>query len=649
MREALMAVIVLALVAALAPAQAEDAAPTQWRGVDIEELMANAPDKEAFPEASAVFLYLQEMTDVADDGTLTTTRNKLTRILTLQGRERYSNPSFLYDTESTTIALNRGVTVRSTGREVEVEEDGINDITPAFLEGATIYANVLEKVISFPVVGPGSTMDLQTTTTTTPMEDRSFSNVEYMGDTDPVQKAEFTLSYPPGLYSPTYAVSNGLLGDVEMDVQTGEGELVFTVEDVPALVEEGNMPPQSELLPRVIYSSYGSWDEPAAFFADAFYPHVQTDGDVAAKTAALTSGVSSDGEKVKAIFLDVARNVRNVYLNLGIAGYEPNDASTVLANRYADTRDKAVLLVSMLRAAGIDAYPAAIQQTRGRFDESVPTLKQFNRLLVAIPSGGGYDFLDPFLDDALYGYLRWGRGNKALIVKDEGVGELVNILAFDPRENYARKSMDIAVAPDGSATVTVSCNLEGYFDRSTRMQLKDATQSEKDKVFEGSANAVSAGARSVEYAHSDLLDLTEPVSVSQTVGAPDFAVPQGDMMIVRIPQFPFGFSSIAAYPTLAERRYPFELPCESESVLSIRIDLPDGYEVVRMPENLAFSNDSADWTVACEWDDAENAVSWSVGATFRETRVPVDSYAAFKADYDAVALSKNRLILLRKV
>ncbi len=640
MKKALCAIIALALAAPVASAQ--------WRDVDITTLMKDAPGKEDYPEASAIFLYLQEMTDVAEDGSITTARNRLTRVLTLMGREEHSNPSFYYDTDRTTIDLLRGVTIRATGREVPVEEDGINDITPAFLEGATLYANVLEKVISFPVAGPGSTMDLQTVEHTVAAPDRSFSAVEYMGDTDPILKAEFTLSYPPEAYSPTYATLPGRLGDARMSESATDGRLVFSAEDIPALVEEENMPPRSELLPGVIFSSYTSWDEPAAFMAGVFYPHVQTDSDIAARVAEVTSGATTDAERTEAIFLDVARNVRNVSLSLGLGGYEPNDASTVLANKYADTRDKAVLLVSMLRAAGIDAYPAAVKQQRGGFVETVPTLKQFNRLFVAVPSAAGYDFLDPSLDDAHYGYLRWGHGNTALVVRDNGSGELVEIPAFDPSDNLASKWMEIVIDADGGARVIAACDLSGYFDRFTRMSLKDATDSEESKAFDGYANVVSAGAKSVERTHSDLADLTMPVSVRQVIDAPDFAVPQGDMMIVRVPSFPFPFASVNVYPTLAERKYPFEFPCESETDLSVSIALPEGYEVVRLPDPVSSTSDIADMSIDCIWDETTHTVTWKANVVLKKMQVPTDVYAAFKAASDGIAAARNNLILLKK-
>ncbi len=641
MRKGALALIALALAATLVGAD-------EWPGVDVEKLIEDAPDKEDYPDASAVILNIQETTEVAEDGSSLTTRNKLIKMLTLRGRERYSNQSFYYNTDEESLELVKGVTIRKSGRVVEVEEDGINDVTPAFLEGATIYANVLEKVISFPVAGPGSTIELQLLEKRKASEDGSFSGIEYMGAKDPVLHAEFRLRYPAESGRPAAVALPGLLGDVALEHASSSGELSWSADNLPALVEEDHIPPEHELLPRIIYSSYKTWDEPAAYLGGEFYPHVESDGAVAERVAELVDGLSSDEGRIRAIFLDVATNVRNVNLALGLGGYEPNDANTVLANKYGDTRDKAVLLISMLRAAGIDAYPAAVRSERGTFVESVPTLKQFTRLLVALPTEEGYRFLDPFLDDVSYGYLRWGRGNTALVVKPDGSGELVQIPPFDPEENVARRTMSIFLSDDGSAFVRVVAHLTGYFDRKARKALKDATPDEKERLFDKAANAVSAGATNVEYNMMDMADLTSEVRITQSIEAPDFAVVQGDMMIVRIPEFPYEFAGIDAYPTLVERRYPFEIPCEATSRLEVKVVLPKGWDVARVPESLSIEGDVADFELISDWYERKQSIMWLATVTLKKKRIAVDEYAAFKEGYDAVASPKNRLVLLKK-
>ncbi len=644
MKKVVLTLVVLALAATMALAE-------QWLDTDVEGLIESAPSKEDYPDASAVFLKIQETAEVAEDGSVVTMRNKLIRILTLRGRERYSNQSFLFNEELSALSLVKGVTVTKMGRVKEVEEDAINDVTPAFLKGASMYANVLEKVISFQAVGSGATMELQLRENHDPAVDGSYSGIEYMGAEDPVFTASFTIRYPEGAKAPSSVGYTGSLDTTTTIAKAAElGEIVYSVSSVPALIEEEYMPPATELYPTVIYSSYTSWDQPAAFFAGEFFPHVETGGEIASRAAELTRGLSSNEDKTRALFLDVATEVRNVHMPLGIGGYAPNDAEQVLENKYADTRDKAVLLTSMLRAAGIDAFPALVAGSPdARFTESVPTLKQFTRILVAIPDGGSYGFLDPFMDDVSYGFVRWGRGNTALVVRDDGSSELVRIPSFRASENHARKSMVIAMDSDGNADVRASCELTGYFDRKARRDLKDATPSEAQKLFDTAANVVSTGASDADHSHSDLTNLTEPVTVLQNIEAEGFAVRQGDMMIVRLPPFPHSFASTGLYPSLAERRYAFEFPCEFGSDIVLDLSLPDGYEVTWLPEDVTLITPDAVFKLTCESYEDQRTVVWTRSITINERSISVDSYGEFKENYDTLSSPKNRLILLKKI
>lgn len=653
MKNALFILTALAVLTAAVPALAAGETAGVWTDEAVQKLIENSPGEADYPDAAAVFLRLEDTVEIAPDGSMHAWRNSLTKVLTLMGRETYSNKSFLYNSDESALTIAKGVTVRSTGRVVEVEKDAVNDVTPAFLQGATIYANVLEKVISFPVAGPGSTLELRLEETGTPAKDGSFSGVEYLGADDPVIDAAFTLRYPADAPAPRSLAIAGAIGDITIEKTSSAGELSFSTKDVPGIVPEENMPPATELYPRVLYSSYATWDQPAAFLADRFFPHVRVDGPIAERAAEVTAGLTADGDRIRAVFLDVATNVRNVQLNLGVGGYEPNDASAVLANKYGDTRDKAVLLVSMLRAAGIDAWPAAVAAERVPADrqqllESVPTLKQFNRLLVAVPDGGGYRFLDPFLDDAPYGYLRWGRGNTTLVVKDDGSGVRVPVPGFAGDENLARRFMTVVVQPDGAANVHASCELQGYFDRKARMALKDASPSDEQKVFDAAANAVSSGATDATHSHSDLKNLLEPVRVQQDVSAPDFAVPQGDMMIVRVPVFPYEFASTGVVPTLSERKFPFDYPCEATTELEVKMLIPDGYRVARLPQPILIHSETAHFELSCDWNADTRTVLWRQVARVKQRRIGVEDYAQFKAGHDAVTAPKNRLVLLEK-
>jgi len=652
MRSATLTLAALAVLALALPAVAGDA-PGPWTDEMVQGLIAKAPDASDYPDAAAVFLRMEDTVEFAPDGSMRAWWNSLAKVLTLMGREKYSNRTFLYNSDESALTLARGVTVRESGRVVEVENDAVNDVTPAFLQGATMYANVLEKVVSFPVAGPGATMELRLEETRRPMKDGSFGGVETLGMDDPVLDATFTLRYPADRPVPKTVAISGAVGEITIEKSSRAGEVSFAIKNIPGIVPEENMPPAGELYPRVAYTSYDSWDQAASFFAGEFFPHVQTDGPVAERAAELTTGVTTDEAKVRALFIDVATGVRSVFLDLGLGGYEPNDASVVLSNRYGDTRDKTVLLVSMLRAAGVEAWPAAVASRPVPADiaaalDGVPTLSAMDHLFVAVRDGEGYMFLDPLIDDAPYGYLRWGRGNTALLVRDDGSGERVSVPPFEPKENAAHRFLTVTMRPDGSAAVEARCNLTGYFDRKTRMALKDALPTDVQKAFDTAANAVSAGAKDVSHSTSDLTDLTAPVVVSQEIDAPDFAVPQGDMMVVRVPPFPYEFAATGVAPTLSTRKFPFEYPCEVDNRLEVTIRVPQGYDVARIPDPVSVSTPVAEFDLACRWNAEQRTIVWQLDTVVRSRRIEVADYAAFKAGHDAVTAPKNRLVLLKK-
>jgi hypothetical protein len=638
MRRAVTALLILALAAPLAWCD-------QWRDVDVTELMENAPEADEYPDASALFLKIQKLIEVDDEGGVTTLRNMLTRTLTLKGRENYANQSFIYNADREEIELVKGVTVRSSGREVAVESDAINDVTPAFLEGATMYANVMQKVFSFPVVGKGSTMELQLVTRTEPSPDGSVSGIEYFRAEDPILDKEVVLSIPDG-ETVSVAVIPGDAGFEDAETSFGESE--WRVRNVPGIVPEERMPAAEELYPRVVYSSYGDWQGPAASFAAAFYPHVQTDGPVAERAAEVTANATDQEAVIRSVFLEVAENVRNVFLDLGVGGYEPNDAAVVMENRYGDPRDKAVLLVSMLRAAGVDAWPALVNDAPVTFVADVPTLEQFDSILIAVKTAGDYAFLDPFVDNALYGHLEWGHGNTALIVSDEGAGELVDIPSFLPSENTTDRMVIADIREDGSAELVATAEVSGIFDRRCRARLKDATGSEVQKFFTESTGSIGPGATDVEHFVTDLKDLTEPVRMRQTIDAPGFAVPQGDMMIVRTPEFPFAYAWVGAEPKLSEREFSYDLPAELMGRYEFRATIPEGYEPIRVPEPLSIDTGEALFKLECAWMPEERTVIWTQSLEFRVQRITPDRYADFKAAYDRLLSPKNGLILLEK-
>jgi len=137
---------------------------------------------------------------------------------------------------------------------------------------------------------------------------------------------------------------------------------------------------------------------------------------VQAKATALTKGLTSDEDKIRAIFNDVALHIHYVGLEFGIGRYQPHPADDVLSNEYGDCKDKHTLLAAELKAVGIDSWPVLISSSR-EIDPDTPSPAQFNHVITVVPSGGKLLWMDSTEEVAPMGNLMITlRDKQALVV-----------------------------------------------------------------------------------------------------------------------------------------------------------------------------------------------------------------------------------------
>jgi len=125
---------------------------------------------------------------------------------------------------------------------------------------------------------------------------------------------------------------------------------------------------------------------------------------IRAKSAELTKGLKTEEEKIRAIYSFVSLKYHYIGLDFGIGRYHPHAADDVLDNGYGDCKDKHTLLAALLKAAGIEAWPALIH-TQRKLDAEVPSPAQFNHVITVVPSGPQFIWLDTTPEVAPYGLL----------------------------------------------------------------------------------------------------------------------------------------------------------------------------------------------------------------------------------------------------
>lgn len=256
-------------------------------------------------------------------------------------------------------------------------------------------------------------------------------------------------------------------------VDPGSGALTWQI--VPALPRRDNRPPSGFLAnpgwieAHPAHSLFASWPSAVAVAAHVVEARVVVSSAVKAQAALLVAGKQSRWDRIRALAEFAQQEV--VYLSLldgtdALAGCRPHLPEEVLANRYGDCKDKAALLVALLRAEGDDGRVLLVREGDPLAVDPAWSSFLFNHAITAIPDAGApadwpridagalgqMVVFDPTNSDVPLGVLpESDQGGWALLV-DSVNGKLVR-LPETGGQNVKTTSVEAELAADGELTV----------------------------------------------------------------------------------------------------------------------------------------------------------------------------------------------------
>lgn len=284
--------------------------------------------------------------------------------------------------------------------------------------------------------------------------DPPFYRLDYAGSqsTHPVLHNEVIVDSPSD--HPIYAeVVNGAPERREDKVE-GDRHIVRLVWEKPkAVPDEPLSPPLSEVIPTVVLSTFQDWNAFRGWYSEAVRGFTEPDAQVRQLATRLTQGKTSRDAKLRALFDFVADDIR--YVNY-VSGewWLPNRPQQVLARREGDCDDKALLLITLLKAAGIDAQEVLVQ-TRLTGEPSLlrahgSAAPIFDHGIAYLPGPDGGTYLDATSPQSRLGPLP-SMDARAVALRMDGPAEIVSLPSSSPEDHGADSTWTIALHPDGSA------------------------------------------------------------------------------------------------------------------------------------------------------------------------------------------------------
>ncbi len=362
--------------------------------VKLHDFDSAPADPEATPEAtgSVTFRLWEEQVNYAGGKT----RHFLRVVYELQSRTAIANASILYGgfyegRQELTFHVFR---IWRDGKAIGIADRAIVEAvkSAAGLDDART-ADMTVLKIYVPDLRVGDLLEFAYSITgDTPGLEGQRTEIYNSSPANPIR-----IHYRRFLTDPKSPLYFYLVGGDEPPRESRAGDLIeysWEKKDLEPAKTEDHVPPWFDQVPMTFVSGARGWNEVVEWAQSRLVFTDPIDENVAATARDLVADRTDERDKVSAIAAFVQGKIRYLGPGLSRNGYVPFPPRDVLARRWGDCKDKVTLLIAMLKAVGITAYPALTETARGHVRPDVPTPLAFDHVIALVERDAGPLWID---------------------------------------------------------------------------------------------------------------------------------------------------------------------------------------------------------------------------------------------------------------
>jgi tetratricopeptide (TPR) repeat protein len=612
----------------------------------VYQILSAAPLAEAYPQAGALILSCEEKIEVTAADTQVSTLHYIVKILNERGKEDFSEAQIEYDSTYEKVELEYARTIKPDGQVAEVGSRHIRDVSKYL--NFPLYSNARIFIISFPEITEGASIEYKVKVLRNQLiNKRDFVSGYPLQTSEPVISASFSLSLPKEktIHFKTLGDNyNDFGANLKPDRTEEKGFVTYSwgFKDIPQIIPEPGMPPEVRINPTILISTFNSWQEVYDWWWPLAKDKIVADPAIKARVKELIQGKGSDEEKARAIYNFCAQKIRYVAVEYGQAGYEPHKAEDIFRNKYGDCKDQAILLVTMLREAGLSSLPVLIatDDYYNLNDDFPATL--FDHCIACLFLKDKTIFLDPTAQTCPFGDLPGAdQGRRVLVCGPDGF-KILQTPLFAAQHNSVLQKFRIKINEDETITAEKSIFSRGVYDQGQRYWLLYTRPQLIEETLKQKIQEVSIGARLNGYKIENLNNLNEPVVLSYGFSGPEYFTAAGSLRIM--PQLAAVDMSLIAKD---KRRYPIDFAMLDSKETIFEVAIPQNFVIKYIPESVC--EDSPWFKFIAEYKQKSGTIYFRQGVELKKVQVCEEEYPVFKSSIEALAKRiKQRVVLERK-
>ncbi|MFC2129820.1 DUF3857 domain-containing transglutaminase family protein [Bacteroidota bacterium] len=584
-----------------------------------KELIREMNDKDY--HSNVVVLYDSTDVDVMETGLSYVTKHRLIKIMNENGAKAYRQVNINYDPLSAFIEIRFARIYRKNGTIEIIDSSRFYD-HPA--PARMIYWGGRNKTIEFGRLEPGDAIETivfrkgftyalltdDDDKFIPPMRGHYYDIVNFWSGTPTLEKV-YRIALPEG--KPLqYEVYNGEVSSYIHFPKKNEKDIIVEVnpkelsdkssyaevaegfyqrddkivycwykKNLKPFKREPNMVSASNVAPKLLLSTSQDWYAKAVWFnkVNEDYGSFEVTPEVQKMTDEIIKGAKDELDKISKLTHWAAEEIRYSGISMGEGeGYTLHKGEMTFADRCGVCKDKAGMLVTMLRAAGFESYPA-MTMAGSRIDK-IPS-DQFNHsVTLAKLSNGHWILLDPTWVPGVRELWSSAEQQQQFLMGIPGGADLMTTPLSNPENQYLKMTGKSTLMSDGTLEGSFTLTAEGQTDATIRRKFNRSYQSTWKEIIPSYLANISPDVKIIEQKYSDPYDISEPFKIEVKYIIPDYALITDDKIIFipLLAKNPMNDNSTAGElrtdTSLTERKFGFSQRCSKLVQIEETIKLP---------------------------------------------------------------------------
>jgi hypothetical protein len=588
-----------------------------WKPLDNNFVMEQAKGvtRDLYPDSDVVVVDGQTWIRYREDGTYSQWFEQYVKVITQKGKRHYRDltSSFSIPYNTTKFTLVEVIGKDGKVRSVDVSKNSREMVEQSQMESNIYNPNDKVLQVSIPELEVGEVVHyiIQDEFTKARMAG-TFNDFIDLEGTDPIKQLSYTVVAPKTKPLNSIVLKSEIPGTVVYSKVDTEDEIIYqwVARNISRAFEEPEMPPLYTQVQRLLVSTIPDWGTVSRWYWNISKQHLtKTTPEMHSTVQHLVSGIKSKDKKIEAVFRWVSQEVRylGIVAETEAPGYEPHDVSMTFERRAGVCRDKAALLVAMLRLAGFDAYPVLIMSGPKK-DMEVPQ-PYFNHAIVGVKKADGkYMLMDP-TDESTRELFPSYLNNMSYLVATPKGETLFTSPVIPSGQNMMRISTAGSLDMKDTLKAETTFRFEGINDNAFRGYFSRVSDEEKRTYFEKILRTQIPAARLTGFTITpeNMLDISQKLQVKISFTADDFVVHAKTVSL--FPQFRFGDSAgvvnhLIQRMGLKERKYIYrsQLTAGVAETMDIAVD-PSLGKALNLPFKESADDEGSSWSRSISFSD----------------------------------------------